>query len=190
MMDWVVANVVPIVFYTAAVLVVAGAAGVIWFRNPIHAALSLLATFLAVAGLFVLQHAEFIAAVQIVVYAGGVMVLFLFVMMLVNVRTLPRECQYVRSLLPAAVVTGGFLAAVVAAGLFARSYLAAADPAALTTVEGQVMGNTEAVGWVLYRDFLLPFEVVSLVLLVAMLGAIVMGRRDRPEDDAAEEVRA
>ncbi len=190
MLDWVVANVVPIVFYTAAVLVVAGAVGVIWFRNPVHAALSLLATFLAVAGLFVLQHAEFIAAVQIVVYAGGVMVLFLFVMMLVNVRTLPREYQYVRSLLPVAVVTGGFLAAVVAAGLFARSRLGAAETTALTAVEGEVLGNTEAVGWVLYRDFLLPFELVSLVLLVAMLGAIVMGRRDRREEDAGEEVRA
>lgn len=190
MIDWLVANAVPIVFYTAAVLVVAGAVGVIYFRNPVHAALSLLATFLAVAGLFVLQHAEFLAAVQIVVYAGGVMVLFLFVMMLVNVRTLPREQQYVRSLLPAAVVTGGFLAAVVAAGVFARVQLAAVDVAALTAVGGETMGNTEAVGWVLYRDFLLPFEVVSLLLLVAMLGAIVMGRRDRREEDAAEEVRA
>lgn len=190
MTDWVVANVVSIVFYTAAVLVVAGALGVIWFRNPVHAALSLLATFLAVAGLFVLQHAEFIAAVQIVVYAGGVMVLFLFVMMLVNVRTLPRELQYVRALLPAAVVTGGFLAAVVGAGLFAQRYLGAAEPGALTSVEGQPLGNTEAVGWVLYRDFLLPFEVVSLVLLVAMLGAIVMGRRDVREEDGGGEVRA
>lgn len=190
MTQWLVANAVPIVFYTAATLVVAGAVGVIWFRNPVHAALSLLATFLAVAGLFVLQHAEFIAAVQIVVYAGGVMVLFLFVMMLVNVRTLPRELQYVRALLPAAVVTGGFLAAVVAAGLLARRHQAPAEPGALVTVEGQAMGNTEAVGWVLYRDFLLPFEVVSLVLLVAMVGAIVMGRKDKREEDGGEEVQA
>jgi NADH-quinone oxidoreductase subunit J len=182
-MNWLVANVVPIVFYTAATLAVAGAVGVIWFKNPVHAALSLLATFLAVAGLFVLRHAEFIAAVQIVVYAGGVMVLFLFVMMLVNVQTLPREYQYVHRLVPAAVVTGGILAAVLAAGILTSGHAAAAPSAALVSVEGQVMGNTEAVGWMLYRDFLLPFEVVSIVLLVAMIGAIVMGRKDRPDEE-------
>ena len=91
-------------FYCLAAVAVAGAVGVIAFRNPVHAALSLLVTFLAVAGLFVLLRAEFLAAVQILVYAGGVMVLFLFVIMLVNVRTLPDEAQYVRRLVPAAVV--------------------------------------------------------------------------------------
>ena len=88
-MDALIANFGAIVFYTLAAVAVAGAAGVIGLRNPVHAAMSLLLTFLAVAGLFVLQHAELIAAVQVLVYAGGVMVLFLFVIMLVNVRTLP-----------------------------------------------------------------------------------------------------
>jgi NADH-quinone oxidoreductase subunit J len=163
-MDWLLANVPALVFYLLAAVAVAGGVGVIAFAHPVHAALSLLATFLAVAGLFVLQHAEFIAAVQILIYAGGVMVLFLFVIMLVNVRNLPEEPQYLRRLVPVAVVLGGLLAVLTGVGVWAA-------------LGGAAAGNTEAVGWSLYRDYLLPFEVVSVVLLVAMIGAIVMGRR-------------
>ncbi len=176
-MDWLLANVPAMIFYLLAAVAVAGGIGVIAFAQPVHAALSLLATFLAVAGLFVLQHAEFIAAVQILIYAGGVMVLFLFVIMLVNVRHLPEEPQYLRRLVPVAVVIGALLAVLTGVGVWAALGGAPADPAPLTTVVTQAAGNTEAVGWSLYRDYLLPFEVVSVVLLVAMIGAIVMGRR-------------
>jgi NADH-quinone oxidoreductase subunit J len=179
-MDWFVSHFAALVFYALALIAVAGAAGVVGFRNPIHAALSLLATFLAVAGLFVLQHAEFIAAVQILIYAGGVMVLFLFVIMLVNVRTLPSEPQYLRRLVPVAIGLGVLLAVLVGAGVWAATTAAPGNAAALISVQGKAMGNTEAVGWSLYRDYLLPFEVVSIVLLVAMIGAIVMGRKERP----------
>ena len=93
-----------------------------------HAALSLLGTFLAVAGLFVLLHAEFLAAVQVLVYAGGIMVLFLFVIMLVNVaRRSPDEPQYLRRLVPAAVVVGVLLAVLVGVGLLGA--LASGPPA-------------------------------------------------------------
>jgi NADH-quinone oxidoreductase subunit J len=177
-LDAFVANFGAIVFYLLAAIALAGAAGVIAFRSPVHAALSLLGTFLAVAGLFVLNHAEFLAAVQILVYAGGVMVLFLFVIMLVNVRSLPQEAQYMRRLVPAAAAIGAVLAALVGVGMWAAATGAAGDPAALTQVEGRTLGNTEAVGWSLYRDYLLPFEVISVVLLVAMIGAIVLGRRE------------
>lgn len=176
-----IANFAAIVFYLLAAVAVAGAVGVILFRSPVHAALSLLLTFLGVAGLFVLSHAEFLAAVQVLVYAGGVMVLFLFVIMLVNVRTLPTEGQYVRRLIPAAVILGALLAVLVGAGLWAAGHAPVGGAAALTAVQGQELGNTEAVGWNLYRDYLLPFEVVSVVLLVAMIGAIVMGRRELGE---------
>jgi NADH-quinone oxidoreductase subunit J len=178
MLAWFLANFSAMVFYCLAAVAVAGAVGVIAFRSPVHAALSLLGSFLAVAGVFVLLHAEFLAAVQILVYAGGVMVLFLFVIMLVNVRTLAGEGQYVRRLVPAAVVLGIVLAALIGVGVVAGGQAAAADPAALTAVAGVPLGNTEAVGWSLYRDDLLPFEVVSVVLLVAMIGAIVLGRKE------------
>ncbi len=178
MLAWFLANFSAIVFYCLAAVAVAGAIGVIALRSPVHAALSLLASFLAVAGLFVLLNAEFLAAVQILVYAGGVMVLFLFVIMLVNVHMLAGESQYMRRLVPAAVVLGIALAVLVGIGVVASGELPPADAAALTSVAGVPLGNTEAVGWSLYRDYLLPFEVVSLVLLVAMIGAIVLGRKE------------
>ena len=184
MMDWVVANFGAVVFYAAAVVVLLGAVGVLTLKNPVHAALSLLATFLAVAALFVLQHAEFLAAVQILIYAGGVMVLFLFVIMLVNVTTLPREPQYLRRLAPAALVIGATLAVLVGIGVWSVATAGPGDLDALRTVEGQALGNTQAVGWSLYREYLLPFEVVSVVLLVAMIGAIVMGRKETRKEDA------
>jgi NADH-quinone oxidoreductase subunit J len=180
-MDALVAHFGAIVFYALAAVAVAGALGVVGFRNPVHSAMSLLMTFLAVAGLFVLQRAELIAAVQILVYAGGVMVLFLFVIMLVNVRTLPAQERYVRSLVPIAVTVTVVLAVLMGVGMWAAFNTPAAAPAALVTVNGQALGNTEAVGWSLYRDYLLPFEVVSVVLLVAMIGAIVMGRKEKEE---------
>jgi NADH-quinone oxidoreductase subunit J len=180
-MDALVTHFGAIVFYTLAAVAVAGAVGVVGYRNPVHAALSLLMTFLAVAGLFVLQHAELIAAVQVLVYAGGVMVLFLFVIMLVNVRTLPTQERYVRRLVPAAVAISAVLAVLVLVGVWAAFRQPAGATAALVSIDGQVVGNTEAVGWSLYRDYLLPFEVVSVVLLVAMIGAIVMGRKEKEE---------
>jgi len=178
-MDALVAHFGAIVFYTLAAVTLAGAAGVVAFKNPVHAAMSLLMTFLSVAGLFVLQHAELIAAVQILVYAGGVMVLFLFVIMLVNVRMLPVHEHYVRRLVPAALVLAGVLAVLLGVGVWAAFTGPAGPTAPLVSVEGTAMGNTEAVGWSLYRDYLLPFEVVSVVLLVAMIGAIVLGRKER-----------
>lgn len=177
-MDALVTHFGAVVFYALAGLAVAGAIGVISLKNPVHAAMSLLGTFLAVAGLFVLQRAELIAAVQVLVYAGGVMVLFLFVIMLVNVRTLPEQEGFMRRLRPAVAVVSAVLVGLVGIGTWA-AYRGPAGPIApLVSVEGRPLGNTEAVGWSLYRDFLLPFEVVSIVLLVAMIGAIVMGRKE------------
>jgi NADH-quinone oxidoreductase subunit J len=177
-MDWILANFAQLVFYALAALTLLAAIGVIAARSPVHAALSLLVSFLAVAGLFVLAHAEFLAGVQVLVYAGGVMVLFLFVIMLVNVRTLPAEPQYLSRLAPAAIGLGMLLAALLGVGIWAAVHPPIADAARLTGVEGVSMGNTQAVGWELYRTYVLPFEVVSIVLLVAMIGAIVMGRKE------------
>jgi NADH-quinone oxidoreductase subunit J len=183
MTAFLLANMELIFFYFVGGVAVLSAIGVVAFRHPVHAALSLLMTFLSVAGLFILLHAEFLAAVQILVYAGGIMVLFLFVIMLVNVRMLPTEPQYLRRLAPWAIGLAVLLAGLTGAGMWATSQLPIADPVGLTTANGQVLGNTGAVSWSLYVPYLLPFEIVSLVLLVAMIGAIVMGRKER----AAEE---
>jgi NADH-quinone oxidoreductase subunit J len=178
-------------------------------RNPVHSALFLLLTFICVAILFFLAHAEFVGAVQILVYAGGIMVLFLFVVMLINVRHLPEE----RTISPfwkgaIAVGIGVFIlfGTVVRSGQYAAP---AGSPVALRTtrvlVERQAVerngrtvqkkvygqrpvGNTEAVGMLLYRDYLVPFEVASLFLLVAMIGAIVIGKRElRSEEEEATQ---
>jgi NADH-quinone oxidoreductase subunit J len=183
LLDFLVANFTAVMFYLVAALTVAGAVGVITLRNPVHAALSLLWTFLMVAVLFILRHAEFLAAVQVLVYAGGIMVLFLFVIMLVNVHRLQPERVFLSAQAPVAVAAGVVLGVLMAIALLVGVLAGGGgDPTTLQTVEGEVLGNTEAVGWVLYRTYLVPFEVVSVVLLVAMIAAIVYGRRDAALD--------
>jgi len=190
-MDFLVANIEAIVFYAVAALTVAGAVGVISLKSPVHAALALLETFIMVAVLFVLRHAEFLAAVQVLVYAGGIMVLYLFVIMLSRVRDLSVEQVFLSGIAPLAILGGVLLGVLVAAGiLFGTMAGGDGGPAALQTVEGVELGNTEAVGWVLYTKYLIPFEVVSVVLLVAMIGAIVFGRRDIAATDPAAEVES
>jgi NADH-quinone oxidoreductase subunit J len=173
-----------VLFWLFAATAFAGAIGVVTMRQPVHSALSLLLTFLAVAALFVLNRAEFIAAVQVLVYAGGIMVLFLFTIMLVNVKRTERE-PYIHRQAAAALGVGLLLLAIVGSlvvgasgrageGLLQGSAIAAAAPEA---------GNSQAVGWLLYRDYVLPFEIASVFLLVAMIGAVVLGKRTMEKFD-------
>lgn len=178
-MDFLVAHFAHAVFLFLALLSLGGAVGVVALKHPVHAALALLFSFLGVAGLFVLAHGEFLAAVQVLVYAGGVMVLFLFVIMFVNVRTADKEAQYLKPLVPLAVVGGLLFAVLALTALWALGARPLGETTPLVSVAGEVVGNTEAVGWVLYRDYLLPFEIVSVLLLVAMVGAIVLGRKPK-----------
>lgn len=176
-MDVLVAHGPALFFYLFAALAVAGALGVLTLRNPMYGAISLLVSFLAVAVLFLLRSGEFLAVVQIFVYGGGIMVLFLFVIMLVNQQQLLESKKYSSHWLIAVLV-------VVALGVvFAAAFLPtvfndpAATPPAFTDVDGEPLGNSQAVAWVLYRQYLMPFEIVSVFLLVAMVGAVVLGRR-------------
>jgi NADH-quinone oxidoreductase subunit J len=177
-MDALVAHGPAILFYVFGALAVVAALGVVLLRNPMYGAISLLVTFLAVAVLFLLRHAEFLAVVQVFVYGGGIMVLFLFVIMLVNLHRLAEARTYWAQS-PAALV----LALVLLAGfayLFAHVAFgpAYAQPEVFQSVAGSPLGNSQAVAWSLYRDYLLPFEVASIFLLVAMIGAVVLGRRE------------
>jgi NADH-quinone oxidoreductase subunit J len=178
-MDFLINNFAATMFYAFAAVAVAGGIGVIVFRNPLNSALSLLASFLAVAALFILRHAEFLAAVQVLVYAGGILVLFLFVIMLVNVKKLEPTSAFLSGQTPVAVLAGVLLGAILCS-MFLFGTLAGieTDGSALRALDGEAVGNTEAVGWTLYTTYLVPFEVVSVLLLVAMIGAIVFGRRD------------
>ncbi len=155
-----------------AVVIMATSVLVVALRNPIYSALSLLIMFFHVAGLYVTLHAEFLAAVQVIVYAGAILVLYLFVVMLLNVK---REERYhtqlpVAGLLGVTLVTEMILLAV--RQHTADSSAPAAADAASTT------GNTELLGEVLYSTYLFPFEVASLILLVAMIGAIILAKKD------------
>lgn len=171
-------------FWAFAAVTVVGAIGVVVMRQPIHSALFLLMSFLGVACIYVQARAELVAAVQVLVYAGGIMILFLYTIMLVNVRRQRTERYLHRQAIPA--LGFGFLFLLVVGGVVvneARSLAAkvpAADPKALSTtvIDGAtVLGNTQAVGWMLYRDYFLPFEIASVFLLVAMIGAVVLGKR-------------
>ena len=177
-MSFLVENGPTLLFYVFAALALVAALGVVVLRNPMYGAISLLVTFLAVAALFLLRHAEFLAVVQVFVYGGGIMVLFLFVIMLVNLHRLA-EARTFWGQSPAALV----LAALLVAGfgyvfLHAAFGPAYAQPEVFRSVNGADLGNSQAVAWSLYRDYLLPFEVASLFLLVAMIGAVVLGRRE------------
>jgi NADH-quinone oxidoreductase subunit J len=170
-------------FAIFAALALASAIAVIVARNPVHSALFLLLSFVVVACIFILQQAEFVGAVQMLVYAGGIMVLFLFVVMLVNPGVAQAGKAFQKQFDVALVLLPVFLLPF----LYILGTEKMADvpvrPDAFRMVGTHVAGNTEAVSWVLFRDYLVPFEVASVFLLVAMIGAVVLGRRSLEKMD-------
>jgi len=161
-----------VVFYVLASVCVVSAIMVITRRSAIHAALFLVLTFFSVAGIYVLLSAEFLAAVQVLVYAGGVMVLYLFVIMLVPLGAAPGRPALRH--VAASLGLAGLLAAVLMSFFWGAEVPVEASSAEALAAGG---GNIEAVGMELYRRYLLPFEVASVLLLVAMIGAVVLARK-------------
>ena len=155
--------------YFAAVIVMA-ASLVVVLRNPIYSALSLLVMFFHVAGLYVTLHAEFLAAIQIIVYAGAILVLYLFVVMLLNVK---REEQFNQQG-PVALFLGVVLLTEAVLLTFSRGFTVGTPAPGR---EGAAVGNTESIGEVLYSTYLFPFEIASLILLVAMIGAVILSKK-------------
>jgi NADH-quinone oxidoreductase subunit J len=164
-----------ILFYILAAIVLGFGALTVLASNPVRSALYLISALIGVAGLFLLQKAEFVAAVQILVYVGGIMVLFLFVIMLVNVREMVGERRVNRQW-----KTGLLLAVVLAAEMVffhvtgAEFFEREMEPAVI--LQSQSM-NTDSVGTVLYTTYLLPFEIASVLLLVAIVGAVVLAKK-------------
>jgi NADH-quinone oxidoreductase subunit J len=164
-----------VLFYLFAALVLGGGFFTITRRNAIHSAISLICSLLGVAGLYLLQQAEFLFAVQIVLYVGGVMLLFLFVTMLVNLDEAARERRFNKGwvvALAATVAVGAELAYVFSKG--AASFRLA--PAAWA-LSAPLAGNTEAIADSLFSEYLLPFEIASLLLLVAVVGSVMMAKK-------------
>jgi len=164
-------------FYYLAGVIILTALLVVALRNPVYSALSLLVMFFHVAGLYVTLHAEFLAAVQVIVYAGAILVLYLFVVMLLNVK---REDRYHPQLPIGAFLGVVIITEVLLLALQGRESDTPTLPPPGSL--GEAMGNTETIGDVLYTTYLFPFEVASLILLVAMIGAIVLAKRDIFED--------
>lgn len=160
-------------FFYFAFVIAAASVFVVAVRNPIYSALALLVMFFHVAGLFVTLHAEFLAAVQIIVYAGAILVLYLFVVMLLNMR---QDDRYHRQW-PMAAAVGGVLV-IEAVILTAMKGWTTPVVAAGTEMTVGGISNTGAIADVLYTTYLFPFEVASLILLVAMIGAIVLAKKD------------
>ncbi|HXW89657.1 MAG TPA: NADH-quinone oxidoreductase subunit J [Terriglobales bacterium] len=161
----------PFFFYFLSFLTLASAILVITRKNAVHSALALILGLLAQAGLYLMLYAPFVAGVQIILYAGGIMVLFLFVIMLVNLERAQKEEQFNRQWLAGILAAGALGALLVAVFLKGRAlFPASTQPIAEAS-------NTQQVGELLYGPYMFAFEIASLLLLVAMIGAVVMAKR-------------
>jgi NADH-quinone oxidoreductase subunit J len=161
-----------ILFFLLAAVAVGAALGMLFSRNAVHSALFLVLNFAVVAVFFLLLNAPFIAMVQVTVYAGAIMVLFLFVIMLLGAEVM----RHRGSVLPWQPALAGVLA-VVFAGVLAYIFLfqgVGSTPRELA--DPQTFGGPLSIGLELYQDYLLPFELTSFLLLVAMIGAVILAR--------------
>ena len=168
----------PFFFYLLAAVMVIGGILVITRKNAVHSALALITTLLAQAGLYLMLYAPFVAGVQIILYAGGIMVLFLFVIMLISIEQNMKERQFNKQWLV------GIVAAAALGGLFIAVYTTPSGGRVLFP-EGRVtygeVGNTQAIASLLFDRqmgmYMFAFEIASLLLLVAIIGAVVMAKK-------------
>lgn len=146
---------------------------VITRRNAVHSVIWLIVTLFAVSGIYLMQHAQFLFAVQIILYVGGIMVLFLFVVMLVNLDVALKQARFARQW-QVALVTVVLLTAELIYALYNRGHGLSLPVLALGP---EPVKNTQAVGQALYQNYMLPVEIASLLLLVAMVGAVIMAKK-------------
>jgi NADH-quinone oxidoreductase subunit J len=179
-----------VLFFVASAFALAGALGVVLARNPVHSALLLVVTLVSVAVFFIMQDADLLAAVQIIVYAGAIVVLFLFVIMLLGVD----RRESLREPLPYQRVTALALGAIVLAEiLFLGGHEWATGESAdathaITGGATDLGGNVERVARSLFTDFLWPFEITAALLVLAVVGSVVLARRSgHPVDDEIPE---
>ncbi|MGD0054889.1 MAG: NADH-quinone oxidoreductase subunit J [Acidimicrobiales bacterium] len=179
-----------LIFVTAAVLILVGAIGVITLSNPVHAALSLIMTLFGVAVAFVAQSADFLAAVQIIVYAGAIVVLFLFVIMFLgvdrrdSVRVEPLVGQRAFAATGVAITVAGLIT------LMARSHWVTG--ALSVSTKGHVLAtgsqNVKQLGTAIFTTYLFAFEATAALLVIAVVGAVLLARRERVHDPEEVDV--
>jgi len=161
-----------LIFFVLAALAVLGAVSLILQRHPIHSALSLIVVMVTLAGLYLLMGAEFVAAVQIIVYGGAIMVLFVFVIMLLNAG------EEERTNFSKLATYAGIPLAVATAGLIAAAIVRSSSGSLSTAGANGALTSTRTLSMLLFRDFVYPFELTSFLILVAILGAIVLAQRE------------
>jgi NADH-quinone oxidoreductase subunit J len=169
------------VFYLFATIVVASGLMVILARNPVHSVLWLILAFFNAAGLFLVIGAEFLAMILVIVYVGAVAVLFLFVVMMLDIDFAEMRAGFARYL-PFGLLLGLVLAVelVLVAGAWAFGDLAISARAAPAPAASAGLSNTQAIGTILYTDYVFIFQMAGMILLTAMVGAIVLTLRQRP----------
>jgi len=165
------------IFYFFAAIAVVSAILTVTRRNAVHSAIFLITALLATAGIFLQLRAEFLFIVQIILYVGGIMVLFVFVIMLVNIDVAVRQMRFARQKWVALLISLA-LAAQVGLMLWSSTKMPGSGVPALNAVPADKLPpNAEAVAKVLFSTYLLPFEIASVLLLVAMIGAVVMAKK-------------
>jgi NADH-quinone oxidoreductase subunit J len=182
-----------VIFATAALLILVGAVGVITVKNPVHSALSLIMTLFGVAIAFVAQSADFLAAVQIIVYAGAIVVLFLFVIMFLGVDR--RDADRVEPLVGQRAFAAGGVVVTVAGliTLMARSHWVTGAMSVSTkgTPIAAGSGNVKQLGTAIFTTYLFAFEATAALLIIAVVGAVMLARREQVADtEESHEVEA
>jgi NADH-quinone oxidoreductase subunit J len=164
-------DILQLLFWILTIMAIGCALGVVLSRNPVNSVIFLILTFFAISGHYLLLNAQFLAIVNIIVYAGAIMVLFLFVIMLMNLNadTEPQKSWLVQL---AGVVSGGTLFLVIIAAISKANLLGVISP------EVSNIGLIKVLGMVLFKEYVLPFEISSVLFLSAMVGAIVIGKKD------------
>lgn len=165
-------SITQLLFWFLTALALGSALMVIFSKNPVHSILWLIATFFAISGHYILLNAQFLAIVNIIVYAGAIMVLFLFVVMLMNLNsaTTPMKNKWLGF---AGVISGGCLLLVLTAALKDTTNMQ--DEVLMKTGD---IGLIHNLGMVLFKDYVLPFELSSVLFLSAMVGAVIIGKKD------------
>lgn len=175
-----------ITFVLAGLIVLAGALGVVLLRHPVHAALSLVATLFGVAVLFVAQEAHFLAAVQVIVYAGAIVVLFLFVIMLLGVdEAEDLSIEPLTGQRPVAIVSGVAILGLSLAALFLAGGATGAKGTSGTPLGGAE--NVTELGRLLFTDYAFAFEATAILLTIAVIGAVLLARRPPGELTAGSD---
>jgi len=165
-------SITEVLFWFLTALALLSALMVVFSRNPVHSVLWLIAVFFAISGHYIILNAQFLAIVNLIVYAGAIMVLFLFLIMLMNLNA-EAEPQKNRWLWWAGTIAGGSLMLVIIAALKDTE-----TKTQMAFVKGGDIGLIQNLGMVLFKDYVLPFEISSVLFLSAMVGAVVIGKKD------------